>query len=142
MGSRFLRVFRVVSYVSLLLLQCNAWCQFVVPRQIRISGELQQRSPDFYSRPVRVQFTIFETLESNVALWNEEHNLQVGMDRRFDVVLGGNDGLPNELFTQQNSLWLEIRVEGEVDSPRTKLISVPYALKAADAEKLVGKPAS
>src|SRR5712692_1090739 len=42
------------------------------------------------------------------------------------------------------SRWLgaQVQLPGEVEQPRVFLVSVPYALKAADAETLGGKPAS
>src|SRR5713226_581774 len=55
-----------------------------------------------------------------------------------------SEGLPLELFTSGEPRWLGVRVQlpGEVEQPRVLLVSVPYALKAADAETLGGKPAS
>ena len=50
------------------------------------------------------------------------------------------DGLPLELFTSSQAQWLGIRPEGEAEQSRIMLLSVPYALKAADAETLGGKP--
>src|ERR1035441_8131277 len=50
------------------------------------------------------------------------------------------DGLPLTLFTAAQAQWLGVRVEAQAKQPRVMLLSVPYALKAADAETFGGKP--
>jgi hypothetical protein len=65
-------------------------------------------------------------------------------DGRYSVLLGANskNGIPAELFTSNEARWLGVQVEQEPEQPRVLLVSVPYALKAGDAESLGGKPAS
>ncbi|HVS88347.1 MAG TPA: hypothetical protein VHF01_09005 [Candidatus Acidoferrum sp.] len=55
-----------------------------------------------------------------------------------------SEGLPLELFAADEPRWLGVQVNlpREVEQPRVLLVSVPYALKAADAETLGGKPLS
>src|SRR4029077_11354811 len=55
-----------------------------------------------------------------------------------------SEGLPLELFTTGEPRWLGLQANlpKEVEQPRVLLVSVPYALKAADAETLSGLPAS
>jgi hypothetical protein len=54
-----------------------------------------------------------------------------------------SEGVPLELFAAGEPRWLGVQVElpGEVE-PRVLLVSVPYALKASDADTLGGKPPS
>ena len=47
-----------------------------------------------------------------------------------------------ELFATAQAQWLGVRQEGHAEQPRVMLLSVPYALKAADAETFGGKPPS
>ena len=67
-------------------------------------------------------------------------------DGRYSLLMGSTlpDGLPVELFTSGEPRWIGITVHrpGEVEQPRVHLASVPYALKAADADTLGGLPAS
>ena len=69
-----------------------------------------------------------------------------GNEGRYNVLLGSRtaDGLPDDLFTTGEPRWLGVRFDraAETEQPRVLLASVPYALKAADAETLGGKPAS
>lgn len=53
-----------------------------------------------------------------------------------------SDGLPAELFTSAEARWLGVQVAGQPEQPRTLLLSVPYALKAGDAETIGGLPPS
>ena len=52
------------------------------------------------------------------------------------------NGLPKELFVSGEARWLGVQPEGQAEQPRVLLLSVPYALKAADAETIGGLPPS
>src|SRR5208282_4875186 len=64
----------------------------------------------------------------------------------YTVMLGAvsPNGLPLDLFTSGKALWLGVQpqISGAGEQPRVLLVAVPYALKAADADSLGGKPAS
>ena len=51
-------------------------------------------------------------------------------------------GLPDDLFSQQEQRWLGVQVQGHAEEARVLLVSVPYALKAHEAETLGGFSAS
>jgi hypothetical protein len=51
-------------------------------------------------------------------------------------------GLPADVFMTGEARWLAVQLSGQAEQARTVLLSVPYALKAGDAETLGGKPAS
>ena len=63
---------------------------------------------------------------------------------RYSVLLGANttSGMPEEVFTSGEARWLGIQEQGQNEHSRSLLVSVPYALKAGDAETLGGLPAS
>jgi hypothetical protein len=50
--------------------------------------------------------------------------------------------LPLDLFSSGEARWLGVTVNGGLEQPRVLLLSVPYALKAADAETIGGLPPS
>src|SRR6266853_4634554 len=50
--------------------------------------------------------------------------------------------LYSPLFTSGDARWLGVQVENQKEQSRVLLVSVPYALKAADAETVGGKPPS
>ncbi len=76
----------------------------------------------------------------------ETQNVQLDEQGHYAVLLGAtkNEGLPVELFAAAEPRWLgvQLNLPGEVEQSRVLLASVPYALKAADAESLGGIPAS
>jgi hypothetical protein len=80
------------------------------------------------------------------ALWQETQNVDVDAGGTYSLLMGStlNDGIPVELFNAGEPRWLSVQVNraGEVEQPRVLLASVPYALKASDAETLGGRPAS
>ena len=45
-------------------------------------------------------------------------------------------------FSNGEARWLGVQAESQPEQPRILLVSVPYALKASDAETLGGLPAS
>lgn len=47
-----------------------------------------------------------------------------------------------DLFTSGTAQWLGVQEQGQPEQPRMLLVSVPYALKAADAETVGGLPPS
>jgi hypothetical protein len=51
-------------------------------------------------------------------------------------------GIPLEIFAAGDLRWLGVQPQGQPEKPRVMLMSVPYALKARDAETVGGKPAS
>src|SRR5262245_23280877 len=116
-----------------------------VPRVIRVNGvmPLATGSP----APVEiVTFAIYADETGGQPVWQETQNVVVSSDGQYTALLGStmSDGLPLDVFTSQDRRWLEVHVErsGEPNSPRIMLASVPYALRASDADTLGGKPAS
>jgi hypothetical protein len=74
----------------------------------------------------------------------ETQNVQADKNGHYSVMLGSAaaHGLLPEVFVAGEARWLGVEVSGQAEQPRTLLLSVPYALKALDAETLGGKPAS
>jgi hypothetical protein len=116
----------------------------VVPRLVKFSGALKDSAGKPFSGVVGVTFSIYKDQEGGAALWMETQNVQLDEQGHYTVPLGAtkNEGLPVELFNAAESRWLGVEAPGSEALPRVLLVSVPYALKAADAETLGGMPAS
>jgi hypothetical protein len=93
---------------------------------------------------VELHFAIYPEQADATALWQETQTLQLDEQGRYSVLLGAMqaEGLPVELFTSGEARWLGVAAGKLPEQPRVLMVSVPYALKAADAETLGGKPAS
>ena len=116
-----------------------------VPRLMKFSGELKDASGTPLADTVGVMFAIYSEQAGGVPLWQETQSVQFSQGN-YTVFLGNSTstGLPAELFASGQSQWLGITVllPGETEQPRVLLASVPYALKAVDADTLGGVPAS
>jgi hypothetical protein len=89
-------------------------------------------------------FAIYQDQYDGTPLWMETQNVTTDAKGNYTAQLGATkpDGLPLDLFTTGNARWLGVRINGGEEQPRIMLLSVPYALKAGDAQTLGGLPAS
>jgi len=116
----------------------------VVPPVVKFSGVLNDVNNKPLTGPVGVTFSLYKDSQGGAALWVETQNVTPDKTGHYSVMLGSttSQGLPSDLFNSGEARWLGMQVQGEVEKPRTLLMSVPYALKAADAETIGGLPAS
>src|SRR5260370_4641736 len=117
-----------------------------VPRLVKFAGTLKDEFGKSRTGVVGVTFAIYKEQEGGAGLWVETQNVELDEQGHYTVLLGAtkSEGLPLELFTAGEPRWLGVQVNlpKEMEQPRVLLVSVPYALKAADAETLGGKPLS
>jgi hypothetical protein len=117
-----------------------------VPNLIRYSGTLNdaQGTALASTTPVGVTFAIYNQQEGGAAVWQEVQNVSTDARGQYSVLLGSTTatGLPDDLFSQQEQRWLGVQVQGQEEQARVLLVSVPYALKAHEADTLGGLPAS
>ena len=115
-------------------------------RLVSISGVLKDKLGKPLTGVQGITFALYKDQEGGSPLWLETQNVTADAEGRFTALLGATkpEGLPLDLFSTDEARWLGVQaqVPGEVEQPRVLLVSVPYALKAADAETLGGKPAS
>lgn len=119
--------------------------QAVVPRLMKFSGVLRDATGKPVTGPVDVTFALYSSDAGGDPLWFETQSVQADDEGRYTSLIGvmHTDGLPMDLFASGEARWLGVQVGNEAEQkPRVLLLSVPYALKAADAETLGGKPAS
>ncbi len=116
----------------------------VVPPLVKFSGVLTDVNSKVLTGTVGVTFSLYNEAQGGAALWVETQNVTPDKTGHYSVMLGSttSQGLPTEVFKSGEARWLGVQVQGEVEKPRTLLMSVPYALKAADAETIGGLPAS
>src|ERR1700686_225540 len=84
-----------------------------------------------------VTFAIYADQQSATALWTETQVVQV-TGEKYAVMLGSTSatGLPSDVFSADQAHWLGVQVNGS--EKRFMLVSVPYAMKAVEAERLGG----
>ena len=116
-----------------------------MPRLVWFSGAFRPADGQPVAAVESVTLAVYRDEQGGDALWQETHSVVVGAGGRFNLLLGSSttDGLPLDLFTSGEPRWLGVRFNrgAEVEQPRVQLASVPYALKAIDADTLGGRPA-
>jgi hypothetical protein len=78
-------------------------------------------------------FRLYTTSTGGTPIWNETHIAIPVAKGIFNVILGSETPLPANIFTG-DPLWLETQVMNDTLSPRKKLVSVGYAIKAEKAD--------
>jgi len=115
-----------------------------VPRLIMLSGTVKDLTGKPLTGPVDLNFAIYKEQTDAAPLWQESQTLNLDEQGHYTALLGAmqTEGLPVDLFTSGEARWLGVSAGKLPEQPRVLLVSVPYALKANDAEMLGGKPAS
>ncbi|HEY2434065.1 MAG TPA: tail fiber domain-containing protein [Vicinamibacterales bacterium] len=117
-----------------------------MPRLITVTGTYQPASGQPAPASAVVTLAVYTDPTGGTALFQETQDVTLDASGRYAVQLGATqpDGLPLALFAEGQERWLGVQFAGvnEVEHARARLTSVPYALRAADAETLGGHPAS
>jgi hypothetical protein len=115
-----------------------------IPQLVSFTGTLRAYDERPASGVVGITFLLYEDEEGGSPLWRETQNVTLDAAGHFSAMLGAGTpyGLPQELFADKRARWLAIEPEGLPTPARVMLLSVPYALKAGDAETIGGLPAS
>jgi hypothetical protein len=144
---------RLVSSVALLSLlaappvfaQAPASTATTVPRVIGVTGTVRLAAGPL--GPVEiVTFAIYADETGGEPLWQETQSVTFNREGQYSALLGSTvaDGMPLDVFLSKGARWLGVHVQRgtEAEQPRILIVSVPYALRASDADTLGGKPAS
>lgn len=114
-----------------------------VPRMVQFSGTLKDVNGRPMSGVFGVTFAIYADQEGGAALWMETQSVTADGQGKYSVVLGSqSNGIPDFVFGTAQGRWLGVQPAQQPEMPRVLLVSVPYALKAGDANTLGGLPPS
>ncbi|MGA8678092.1 MAG: tail fiber domain-containing protein [Candidatus Acidiferrales bacterium] len=116
----------------------------VVPQLIKFNGTLLDADERPTTGMTGVTFALYSEQTGGASLWMETQNVKPDANGNYTVLLGAasKGGVPAELFATGEARWLGIQVEQRPELPRVMLLSVPYALKAGDAQTVGGLPPS
>ncbi len=110
-----------------------------VPALFRYSARLANW--DGSQQPVLVTARLYSNANGGWPLWLESYTLTPDSTGKVTMLIGGTTGgLPPAIFADNAPRWVSLQVADGQESPRELLISVPYALKARDADTLGGLP--
>jgi hypothetical protein len=115
-----------------------------VPRLNKFSGVAKDESGKPVTGAVGITFLLYKDEQGGSPLWVETQTVRADETGHYTAMLGSvsTDGVPLSLFSSAEAHWISMQISGQREQPRVLLLSVPYALKAADAETLGGLPAS
>ena len=114
------------------------------PRLLKFSGVLTDDAGKPLKGTVQLTFSLYQDQEGGSPLWQEVQAAHLDSLGRYSVLLGAAEsaGLPLEPFAYGEAHWLGVQVQAQPEQPRTLLVSVPYAMRAEEAETLGGRSAT
>ena len=134
----------VLLVSSSLLAVAQQSADVVVPHLVNFSGMLRDGNGKALTGVVGVTFYLYKDHQGGAPLWIETQNVQPDESGHYSVMLGSttSQGLPPGFFASGEARWLGVQAQGQEEQPRVMLSSVPYAMKAGDAQTVGGLPAS
>ncbi len=133
-----------LQFVALVALLATVAAAQDAKRVVTYAGTVRDATgmPRFGS--VGITVSLYADREGGEPLWRESQTVQLDSEGRYTLLIGATEreGLPLEVFTDRKAQWLGVQEEGEAEQPRIFLLTVPYALKAADADTVGGRPLS
>ncbi|MFO8070603.1 MAG: hypothetical protein R6V85_01900 [Polyangia bacterium] len=126
----------IVALAALCLVAAPAGA--VVPETLTYSGHLVDDGMP-YEGAIDVTFELFSQEEEGSSLWTEDHIGVDVSDGLFTAELGSLESIASLL--DGGVYWLQVTIGTETLAPRTPFRSVPYALRAGDADTLEGQTA-
>src|SRR5262250_2528771 len=111
-----------------------------IPHLIRYSGTLVDMNGKPAHGTVGITFALYKDQQGGAPLWMETQTVSLDATGHYSVMLGASksEGMAAEIFTSKEARWLGVEPQ-ELPAPaRVLLVSVPYALKAGDAETVGG----
>jgi hypothetical protein len=106
-----------------------------VPATIGFTARLADDAGQPLAGPRELSIALFTAATGGEPRWQEDHEVTAAADGMVNLALGGSRPLSAEVLAG-GPLFLELSVGGVVLSPRLAVASVPYALRAAVAERL------
>ena len=117
-----------------------------VPRLVNVTGVFRPADGQPAGAVETITLSIYVDQHGGPPLWQETQTVAVDAQGRYSLLLGATrpEGIPADVFGADAAHWLGTVFQraGEVEGPRTRLTSVPYAIRAAEADTLGGRPAS
>ena len=118
-----------IAVLCVLWVLCGSTAYSAVPNLINYQGRLTTAGGAPATDGIyTVRFRVYSDSTGASPLWEETQPIQVN-GGLFTAVLGGTTVIPDTLFNATDRfLGIKVNLDGEL-SPRTRLLSVPYALE-------------
>jgi hypothetical protein len=121
----------ILVFVAVAILA--AVVQAEAPRLINYQGRvLTAGGAPVPNGPHTFDFQIYDLPAAGSLLWSEPGVVIVTTNALFTYHLGTTSPFFSNMFTDFKELWLEVTVDGQLQTPRTRLVSNPYAETAGN----------
>jgi hypothetical protein len=122
----------LLAFVIICLLQST------LPAGVPNLVNYQGRATDQYHQPVAdgshlFNFKLYDRFSGGSLLFNET-SMVITENGYFNHFIGSVNDLSDDVFSQNDYVYLQITINGETIEPRFRLISSPYAIQAATVE--------
>ena len=134
-NARLMKFIYNALMVTLLLLPISG--HSAVPDEINYQGLLEDDASLPITGSVNFDFAIFDALTDGTQLWAETQTGVSVVDGMYSIALGSNTPLTATILTG-GTVYLETTINGETLLPRERLLAVPYALRAQEADNVGG----
>jgi hypothetical protein len=116
----------------------------VIPQLVRFAGTLSDLNGKPLTGVQGVTFALYKDQQGGAPLGLETQYVRADGTGHYSVMLGSTtaDGLPTDVFSFGDARCLGVQPADQPEQARVMLLSVPYALKAGDAQTLGGLPPS
>lgn len=107
-----------------------------VPNTVSFTGRITQGGSPVADGTVNLSFELWTAATGGSSTgWTETHNSTPIANSLVHVQLGSTNGLTGSDFAG-SELYLEITVNGDVQSPRIPISSTPYSIRSATSDTL------
>jgi hypothetical protein len=116
----------------------------IPPVVIPLRGTVLAPSGQPQTGTVQLAIAIYAAADDPAPVWVEVQTVTLGDGGTYSINAGATqeNGIPAELLTAGTNQWLGVTVGSGPEQPRMRLVTVPYALRAASADTLGGKTAA
>lgn len=125
-------------YIATVLMTTPA---LAVPYFIEYQGKLIDKitAEPVTATNLPIHFRIYDAETEGTIIWGETQTVNIS-GGIYNVLLGSGTptyyGPLDKVVFSGDDLWLEVEVDGEVLVPRTRIVSVPFAVRAGVADSM------
>jgi hypothetical protein len=100
------------------------------PRLLNYQGFLTDTLNNPINDSLDITFRIYDSASAGNIIWFETQFEVPVLKGIFNVLLGSVTSIPDSVFTKGAGRWLELRISSQNLTPRTRIVSAPYAYTA------------
>jgi len=105
-----------------------------LPGLLSFQGYLTDDRDIPINRPVPMVISIYSASSGGVLLWSETHASENVAGGIFRTTLGAITPIPDSIFSGGTDRWVQIQVDANIMTPRTRLAAAPYVFHTVNAD--------